>query len=97
MIGKNDFNAVSEIFEVKSFYEELETMSHEVVLGIVSTFDQYGKLIDIDTKYWRHYEYTEETGFQRVASGDHSDTMNPYVYEIFRNFKEKLEEKFKCA
>lgn len=83
-----NLEAIHSVFEVKSVCIDNE----EFIFGIVSDYSHDGMLMNVDTKYWRHFTHDEESGLLKKNQGTYADDMPSEVYAQFELFKTELEQ-----
>lgn len=59
-------------------------IENEFVFNIIATYDIDRSLLCVDCDYWAHFIYNEETGFEKLSSGEYVDDMTEDVRLIFK-------------
>lgn len=63
---------------------------HEFVFDLIATYDLDGALLNVDTKFWAHYVFTDETGYQKLSGGDFPEEMPPDVEQVFKSIESEF-------
>lgn len=79
----NYWGSIAEVFEVQTHVETIGDTEHEVIFGVVVKYGEGNRVLDVDTKYWRHFVHSDKRGLDKEAEGVSTDDMTKYVEECF--------------